>query len=310
MNRRWNRVSIIGCGLIGASFALALRRANACDRIAGWDSSKTELDEAVATGVVDEVDQAFGQLGATDNDPGVSDSDLIFLAMPVAEIIEFLRARGRQIKPDAVITDAGSTKVEICSAARSYLKDFKQFVGGHPIAGSHLQGLAHARGDLFAGAPYVLITDEDQPEGPAHAAIRATLNLLGARVTSMTAIDHDRAMALVSHLPQIVSSALATVTKVRPDADALLSLAGAGYRDMTRLAASSWSIWGDILATNSTETAAALDALIGKLNDVRDELLESSERGGELNKTRSLFGESGGGTKPSKEREDATYFNS
>jgi prephenate dehydrogenase len=304
MSRRWHRVTIVGCGLIGASFALALRRANACDRIAGWDSSKTELNEAVDTGVVDEVDQAFAH--RTD---AVSDSDLIYLAMPVGEIIEFLRARSGHVKPEAVITDAGSTKVEIYRAARLYLKDFNQFVGGHPIAGSHLQGLTHARADLFAGAPYVLVADDDQPAGPAHAELKETLDLLGARVTFMTALEHDRAMALVSHLPQVVSSTLATVLKGQPDADMLLRLAGAGYGDMTRLAESSWSMWGDILSTNSTETAAALNALIGKLIEVRDELLDHSKQGGELKKTSSLFGQSVG-TKPSKETEDASYFNS
>jgi len=286
----WNRVTIIGCGLIGASFALALRRASACAQIAGWDTSASELDEAVRTGVIDEVDQAFAIEGASD---GVSSSDLIYLAMPVGEIIEFLQDRGRQIKPGAVITDAGSTKVEICRAARLNLMEARQFVGGHPVAGSHLQGLAHARNDLFAGAPYVLVTAEDQDEGLAHSALKETLDLLGARVISMTAVEHDRAMALVSHLPQIVSSTLAAVTRDRPDSDALISLSGAGYRDMTRLASSSWSIWGDILATNSTETVAALDALVGKLTAVRDELRECSERGNDLNITRSLFGESG-----------------
>jgi prephenate dehydrogenase len=282
----WNRVTIIGCGLIGASFALALRRASACAQIAGWDSSASELDEAVRAGVIDEVDQAFAS-------EAVSSSDLIYLAMPVGEIIEFLQDRGRQIKSGAVITDAGSTKVEICRAARLHLMEAQQFVGGHPVAGSHLQGLAHARSDLFAGAPYVLVTDGDQDEIHAHTALKETLDLLGARVISMTAVEHDRAMALVSHLPQIVSSALAAVTKDQPDADALISLSGAGYRDMTRLASSSWSMWGDILATNSTETAAALDALVGKLTAVRDELRGCSERGGELNITRSLFGQSG-----------------
>jgi prephenate dehydrogenase len=286
----WNRVTIIGCGLIGASFALALRRANACAQIAGWDSSASELDEAVRTGVIDEVDQAFASDGASD---GVSSSDLIYLAMPVGEIIEFLRDRGRQIKPGAVITDAGSTKVEICRAARLHLPEVQHFVGGHPVAGSHLQGLAHARSDIFAGAPYVLVTDGDRDESHAHTALKETLDLLGARVISMTAVEHDRAMARVSHLPQIVSSALAAVTKDQPDADALVSFSGAGYRDMTRLASSSWSMWGDILATNSTETVAALDALVGKLAAVRDELRECSARGGELNITRSLFGESG-----------------
>lgn len=291
MTTRWNRVTIIGCGLIGASFALALRRAGACARIAGWDNSASVLDKAVLTGVIDEVDQAFAIKGASE---GVSSSDLIYLAMPVGEIIKFLRERGRQIKPGAVISDAGSTKVEICRAARLHLISAQQFVGGHPVAGSHLQGLAHARSDLFAGAPYVLIADRNQNEGRAYAALKETLDLLGARVTSMTAVEHDRVMARVSHLPQIVSSALAAVTKDQPDVDALINLSGAGYRDMTRLAFSSWSMWGDILTTNSTETVAALDALVGKLTAVRDELHDCSERvGGELTITRKLFGESG-----------------
>lgn len=277
----------MGCGLIGASFALAVRRAGACARLAGWDSSAPVLEEAVRSGVIDEVDQAFAS-GA------VSSSDLIYLAMPVREIIRALRERGEQIKPGAVVTDAGSTKVEVCRAARLYLTEDRQFVGGHPVAGSHLRGLAHARADLFTGAPYVLVKDEDGWERPGAAAFKETLDLLGARVTLMTADEHDRVMALVSHLPQIVSSALAAVTRDQPDADALINLSGAGYRDMTRLASSSWSVWRDILATNSTETVAALDALVEKLATVRDELRDCSERaGGELNMTSSLFEKSG-----------------
>src|SRR2546423_2635415 len=178
MTALWNRVTIVGCGLIGASFALALRRSGACAQIAGWDSSGSELDEAVRTGVIDEVDQAF----ASDD---VSSSDLIYLAMPVGEIIEFLRKQGRQVGSGAVITDAGSTKVEICRAARLHLPEARQFVGGHPVAGSHLQGLAHARSDLFAGAPYVLITDGGSDRKHAHSRLKKTLELLDARVTHM-----------------------------------------------------------------------------------------------------------------------------
>jgi len=298
-----NRVTIIGCGLIGASFALALRRANVCVQIAGWDSSAAHLSEAVRTKVIDEVDQAFA---ATDL---VSESDLIYLAMPVGEIITFLRERGRQVKADAVVTDAGSTKVEICRAARLHLTEGRQFVGGHPVAGSHLQGLAHARGDLFAGAPYVLVSDGGEDQKPVRVALRELLDMLGARVTFMSADEHDHVMALVSHLPQIVSSALATVTREQTDADVLASLSGAGYRDMTRLASSPWTMWGDILSTNSTETAIALDALIGKLTSVRDELRECSEQNIKLNTTRKLFHEPGPQTAiaPSKEVNNATH---
>lgn len=287
MTAVWNRVTIAGCGLIGASFALALRRAGASTRIAGWDTSTSVLAEALRIGVIDEVDSAFAS-------GGVSSSDLIYLAMPVGEIIEFLRERGPQINPGAVITDAGSTKVEVCRAAQLHLTEAQQFVGGHPVTGSHLQGLAHARSDLFGGAPYVLIVDSNQYEGQAHIALKETLGLLGAQVIYMTAAEHDRMMALVSHLPQIVSSALAAVTKDQPDDDALINLSGSGYRDMTRLAASSWSMWGDILATNSTETVAALDALVGKLTAVRKELAGCSERPErELTITKSLFRDSG-----------------
>jgi prephenate dehydrogenase len=305
MSVLWNRVTIIGCGLIGASFALALRRAGACEQIAGWDVSRSVLAEAVAAGMIDEVDQAF------DGD-SVSGSDLIYLAMPVGEIIEFLRERAAQVKPGAVITDAGSTKVEICGAARSHLKGNQQFVGGHPVAGSHLQGLAHARSDLFADSPYVLVTDEGMNADHAHRAVKETLELLGANVRTMAAVEHDRAMALVSHVPQIVSSALAAVTKDQSDAAALASLSGAGYRDMTRLASSSWSIWGDILTTNSSETAAALNGLLEKLTAVRDELRDHQDRKGKLNLTRRMFDEPGRrkAVAPSKETNNASYSDS
>ncbi|HVQ38920.1 MAG TPA: prephenate dehydrogenase/arogenate dehydrogenase family protein [Pyrinomonadaceae bacterium] len=300
MTRRWHRVTIVGCGLIGASFALALRNANACELIAGWDSEQSELDEAVRTGVIDEVDQAFASAGPAG---AISSSDLIYLSMPVGEIIDFLRERGGQIKAGAVITDAGSTKVEICRAAQSHLANHHRFVGGHPIAGSHLHGLAHARGDLFSGAPYVLIADEVRGPQPALTALRETIEEMGASVTCMSAADHDRAMALVSHLPQIVSSALAAATRNQPDAENLVNISGAGYRDMTRLASSPWSMWHDILATNSKETAAALDELIARLASVRDDLRAYSGRGIDLNKTRQLFDENRAAIKPSRSQE-------
>lgn len=243
--------------------------------------------------MIDEVDLAFAS-GA------VSTSDLIYLAMPVGEIIGFLGERGRQIKPGAVVTDAGSTKVEVCRAARSYLTSDWHFIGGHPVAGSHLRGLSYARADLFSSAPYVLVRDENAWRSGT-AALQETLDLLGARVTFMTAGEHDRVMALVSHLPQIVSSALAAITREQPDAEAIVKLAGAGYEDMTRLASSSWSVWRDILTTNATETVAALDALLAKLATVRDELRDCSEHGaGQLTTTSLLFEESGPAGAPAR----------
>lgn len=282
----WNKVTIVGCGLIGASFALALKRARACAIVAGWDNSPAVLDQAVGRGVIDEVDEAFAR-------GTVSSSDLIYLAMPVEEIVGFLLGRGEQVKPGAVITDAGSTKTLICQTARLRLPAGRQFIGGHPMAGSHLSGLAHARADLFAGSPYVLVHDTDEDGRTALAALAETITFLGAKVTLMSADEHDRAVALVSHLPQIVSSALAATVLAEADAEELQTLSGAGYRDMTRLAASSWSMWRGILATNPERLASSLDSLVEKLSAVRDELLDCRGCGGEsLKVTSELFTDS------------------
>jgi prephenate dehydrogenase len=280
----WDRVTVVGCGLVGASFALALRRAGACGHVAGWDTDPSALEEASRVGAIDEVDGAFAA-GV------VSRADLVYLAAPVGRIVELLRASSRHLKPGAVVTDAGSTKVEVCRAARAHAGRPWRFVGGHPVAGSHLGGAAHARADLFDGAPYVLAETEDDEDAAAADALAATLGLLGARVRVMTADEHDRALALLSHLPQLVSCALASAVEERADADSLSRLSGSGYRDTTRLAASPWGVWRDILATNAGNVADALDPVIAKLAAARDELREHSRRGGgELAAARSLFG--------------------
>jgi prephenate dehydrogenase len=279
----WERVTIVGCGLVGASFALALRRAGLCGRLAGWDSSAEVLSEAVERGVVDEVDRAFAA-------GGVSPSDLIYLATPVREIMRFFGERGGQVKPGAVVTDAGSTKALVCGAARRGLPAGREFVGGHPVAGHHLSGLAHARADLFEGASYVLIKEDDEAARPALEALTKTIEATGARVRLMAAGEHDRAMALVSHAPQLAASALHAVVGAQRDAAALRGLAGAGYRDMTRLAASPWPVWRDILETNSSEIADAVDALAARLSAAAAELREYAERGaGELSVTADFF---------------------
>jgi prephenate dehydrogenase len=293
MTKRWDRVTVVGCGLVGASFALALKRAGACASVAGWDADPCVLDEALRLGVIDETDAAF-------KGGGVSQSDLVYLATPVGQIVEFLRACAPHVKPGAVVTDAGSTKVEVCRAARACAQKGWRFVGGHPVAGSHLRGPAHARADLFEGAPYVLTPPEDGSDPTALDALAETLSLLGARVRVTGAAEHDRALARLSHLPQLVSCALAATVSEGADEVELSALAGPGYRDMTRLASSPWSIWRDILATNPKDVADALDSLIPKLAAARDGLREHSRqlcedkegarRGDSLAAARSLFG--------------------
>ncbi|MFL6336223.1 MAG: prephenate dehydrogenase, partial [Pyrinomonadaceae bacterium] len=291
--KRWDRVTVVGCGLVGASFALALREAGACASVAGWDADPSVLEEALSLRVIDEPDEAF-------KGGGVSSSDLVYVATPVGQIVEFLRAGAPHVKPGAVVTDAGSTKTEVCRAARSQTEKAWRFVGGHPVAGSHLRGPAHARADLFEGAPYVLTPPEDGSDPSALAALVETLGALGARVRVMPAQEHDRALARLSHLPQLVSCALAATADEGVDELELSALAGPGYRDMTRLAASPWGIWQDILATNPSEVADALDSLITKLAAARDGLRghsrqtcvdpEGARRGEGLAAARALFG--------------------
>src|SRR5215207_8201049 len=164
----WDRVTVVGCGLIGASFALALRRAGACRRVAGWDTDPAALDEAVRLGAVEEADGAFAS-------GGVSGADLVYLAAPVGQIVGLLRAGARHFKPGAVVTDAGSTKADVCRAARAHVRRDWRFVGGHPVAGSHTGGAAHARASLFDGAPYVLTEAEDEADAAALGALAETL---------------------------------------------------------------------------------------------------------------------------------------
>lgn len=275
---QYERVTVVGCGLIGASFALALRRACAHTRIAGWDASPQVLDEALRRGVIDEVDASLvrGEAPA---------ADLVYLATPITQIISFLRDYGAAIQPRTVITDAGSTKLEICRAARAHLPQNCEFIGGHPIAGSHLGGPSNAHANLFENAAYVLTPER---ESVAVENLAGVVSAFGACVRRMDAAEHDRAMALVSHLPQIISSALAAIVAGHEDAQAMHRLSGAGYRDMTRLAASSWSIWRDILATNREPIAEALDAYIARLTAIRDELRRGDDDD-DNDAARSLF---------------------
>jgi prephenate dehydrogenase len=280
---KWNQVTIVGCGLVGASFALALKRSGACRRIAGWDIAAEVLQEALHRGIIDEVDSSFVE-GA------VSQSDLIYLAIPVVGILSFLREYGPQIKFGALVTDAGSTKVEICPVAREHLPDGVVFVGGHPIAGSEHSGLAYSDADLFGGAPYVLVDDSEETD--QLRAFEETLKAIGARVMLMTPEAHDRALTFTSHLPQLLSSTLAATLGNEPQVDSLLAVSGSGFRDMTRLAGSSWSMWRDILETNHAQVTTALDVFAQKLDIVREELRARSEgKRGDMSETEQIFTE-------------------
>jgi len=247
------KVAIVGVGLIGASFGLALRKAGFAGSITGVSSPRS-IAVARARGAID--------VGVT-LEEAAAQSDLIFLSQPISGIIETLKLLGPLAKPSTLITDAGSTKAAIGkAAARSECKG--SFVGGHPMAGKEQRGAEFADADLFRDRPWILTSHGDSP---IEIEFRAWLEKIGARVRILDAATHDRLVAWSSHLPQLASTALAAALHDQQSGAA--AVAGPGLMDMTRLAMSSYDLWRDILDTNQTEIAAALDAYIAKLQNLR-----------------------------------------
>ncbi len=251
-------VAIVGTGLIGASFGLALREAGFDGSIVGV-SSERALADAVACGAIDR--------GAPLAE-AVAGADLVFLSQTIGRILDTMRHLDGLLQPGALVTDAGSTKCEIVDAARQALTR-GQFLGGHPMAGKETRGAAAADGGLFRGRIWVLTPDERaELETPAARAFRDWLERIGARVVVLGAEEHDRVVALTSHLPQLASTALGAVLAET----AHLEVSGSGLADMTRLALSSYDLWRDILATNSEAVDRALFVYIQELEHIRENL--------------------------------------
>jgi prephenate dehydrogenase len=245
-----NAVSIVGVGLIGGSFALAMRKAGFNGRIIGVSSPDT-VRAALEHGVIDE---------ALPLKEAAAQSDLIYLAQPVERILQTLEQIDACVRPGTLITDAGSTKAAIVDRAHRHIRNGR-FVGGHPMAGKQSRGVTHAEPDLFSRHPYVLTsTDDELPEW---------IERIGARLVIMDAGEHDRLVALTSHLPQLMSTALAGLIASEPDAT---RVAGPAALDFTRLALSPYDIWRDIFLTNAEPIDAAISAFIGKLEELRRSL--------------------------------------
>jgi prephenate dehydrogenase len=254
--------AIIGVGLIGGSFGLALRKAGFEGPILGVSSSRS-IEQAVERGAIDR--------GATlEEAAGVS--DLLFLSQPISGILETLRKLDPLVKPDTLVTDAGSTKQAIVDEAKRCLRRCA-FLGGHPMAGRELRGVAAADADLFRGRPWVLTSDIDHP-------FRKWVAAFGAYETILSPARHDRLVAWSSHLPQLASTALASLIGDRePEA---ATVAGPGLLGTTRLARSSFDLWRDILDTNASEVLVALDAYIEKLTVLRRDFEGEFRKGGEF----------------------------
>lgn len=240
-------VAIVGVGLIGGSFALALRKAGFTGTITGV-SSPGAIAAAKAR---DAIDEALPLAEAA------AQADLIYLARPIEGILTIIDEIDAYTRPGALITDAGSTKRVIVERASRAIHRAR-FIGGHPMAGKESSGIENADADLFGGRPYVL-TSRD-------AELESWVEGIGARLVFLSAEEHDRLVAVTSHLPQLISTALATVIGAESDA---AKVAGPAAQDLTRLASSPYEIWRDIFSTNAEPVDAALAAFIAKLEELR-----------------------------------------
>ncbi|HEX8827693.1 MAG TPA: prephenate dehydrogenase/arogenate dehydrogenase family protein [Xanthobacteraceae bacterium] len=260
-------VTILGTGLIGGSFGLALRKYTTDICVSGWDRPEA-VREAQSRAAID---QSFsGELA-----PALKSSDLIYVALPIAATIDLLPEIARRAPAHALITDACSTKIRITQAASEHFSNENGplFLGGHPMAGRELSGIAHADADLFRGNTYALVGESPARENPRVAAFVKILEKIGARPLWLGAPQHDYAVGLASHLPQLAAVALAGFLYDRLDENGLpITLAGPGLRDSLRLAGSSYATWRDIVLTNQEVLSAALDLFARRLDDLRERL--------------------------------------
>ena len=253
------KLAIVGTGLIGGSFALALKKAGVVGEVLGVGRNASSLAHARKLGLIDRVADwaAAGQ------------ADCILLAMPVGDTETVLTQLLPHLKPGAVITDAGSTKCTVIAAARAGLKArFGDFVPGHPIAGSEQSGPLAARTDLFQ-AKKVVLTPEPDTHASALALVQALWGATGAQVETLDATLHDRIFAAVSHLPHLAAFALVDELACRADSDVFFRFAASGFRDFTRIAGSNPEMWRDIAVANREALLVELDAYLTALQALR-----------------------------------------
>ena len=249
--RRLKTLAVIGVGLIGGSLALALRRAGAVTTVVGFDRDNAALERAAALGVIDTAAESITEAARL--------ADLVVVAVPVRAIGLVLHDVALAMQPGAVVTDVGSTKGEVVRLARGELRElFARFVPGHPIAGRETSGVENAAPDLFRGARVVL-TPEAETAADALELVRGAWEAVGGRVATAKAVDHDRIFAAVSHLPHLLSFALVSEIAARADAAELLGFAAGGFRDFTRIAASSPEMWRDIALQNRAALLEEID---------------------------------------------------
>lgn len=263
-----NRLAVLGVGLIGGSFALAMRERKLCREITGYDLSADSITEAIEIGVLDQ--------GAATVAEAVRSADLILLSVPIlamqqvlSEIEQVLWKEGKPLREELVITDVGSVKSSLLSAAETVFGQVPAcLVPGHPIAGSEKHGVSAARGDLFDNHK-VILTPVDQTSSQAQQLVSQLWQKMGAEVLTMQAHHHDQVLAGTSHLPHLLAYALVDTLSAQGDSLEIFRYAAGGFRDFTRIAASDPVMWRDIFAANGGEVIKYLDRYMKDLTELR-----------------------------------------
>ena len=264
----FERVAVIGVGLIGGSFALALKEARACRHVVGAGRSPANLARALELGIIDST--------APDAVAAAHNADLVLLATPVAQFLKVFREVSSVLGPKAVITDGGSTKRDVIAAARAALgRKIAQFVPAHPVAGAEKSGAEAARADLFRGRR-VILTPLPETSDSALKKVQAAWSACGARVSSLDMEEHDAVLGAVSHLPHVLAFALVHELASRENGAQLFEYAAGGFRDFTRIASSHPEMWRDICIANSDRVLEELKKYRRKL-DAIGKLLEAGD---------------------------------
>jgi prephenate dehydrogenase len=262
------KLAVFGVGLIGGSFALALKAAGAVSQVIGVGRSRSNLEAALQAGVIDAI--------AGDDRQAVADVDLVLLAMPVGQMAPVMSRIAPVLGTSTVVTDAGSTKRDVVALAQEHLSaSISRFVPAHPIAGAERSGATAARADLFRGR-HLILTPQRETGDRALALVRQAWEICGMRVSTMDPDSHDRVLAAVSHLPHVLSYALVHELAGRPDAERLFALAAGGFRDFTRIAGSSPEMWRDICLSNRDLILEDLARYQGELKRIAG-LLEAAD---------------------------------
>ena len=244
----FEQLGLIGCGLMGGSFALALKNAGLVKRVVGYSKSPSTTERARKMGIID-VEAPSALLA-------VSGADIVLIAVPVAATEASFKAIKHLVTPDMLIMDVGSTKRDVVYAARRALREHVDlFVPAHPIAGKEVSGVEHSDPDLYVGKQ-VILTPIERTAAPQLQKAIEVWSRLGCNVQTMSPEQHDAAFASVSHLPHLIAFALMNAISDQPQGKEYLSLAGPGFRDFTRIAASEPKVWRDILLSNREELLA------------------------------------------------------